>query len=490
MKLSEYNAPLAFQYNILEKASKKSGVLMEIGGVFQRADTKNANGRVYPRDLWMEVLQRPDVVERIENRRMVGTLGHPSSGQTDPEKVSHVVTKQELRSDGTVYGEAEILDTPTGRVAATMLNAGVGLGISSRGDGSIEKKGGTDEVQNDYRLETYDLVLKPSTPGAYPGMLGESTVEENEKLVADAIDGLVNSEGIPAEQRMGVLAESLKILSALEAENSGDRIKTLSTKIQEEIAAASPSKDPVVTITANESVQQPGFTPVTEENDMGQNQGSAPQLAPDTLAWHQGQVSYYVEQANAAKQQEIDGLKNTLINTQREHTETKKRLKAAESLIEDFTKKIRELEENAGQVVEDPELRRRYDAAVELLDEAIKRLPEIGQLRRRTDTLEQLLQSSIDRVQEDVFEQAVAEKLALIDESYHDAIRPVLEKCSTPEDVEEAFEAFKAVSGTVAPRMPTDPLPNRRLPEEKKPSTPTNKKNFTSLLAGRLRRAV
>lgn len=485
---------LPFSYNILESDSSKlpEGVLMKIGGVFQRADAKNANNRVYPKDLWLEVLQRPDIKERIEKRRMVGMLGHPSSGMTDPEKISHIVTGQELRSDGTVYGEAEVLDTPTGRITSTMFKAGVGLGISSRGDGSIEKKGDKNEVQNDYRLETYDFVLKPSTPGAYPGMLSESTVEENEKLVAEAIDGLVNSESIPDDQRMGVLTECLQILSVLEASNSGNQVKTLSTKITEELKVHHP--EVLLTIQANESVE-PEFNPQSKlEGTMpyGKNpsQGGSnpPQLSADTLAWHQQQVNNAVSGVVAAKEQEIIALKDTVIKAQREHTETKKRLKAAESLIEEFTVKIKELEESAPA---DTELKIRYDAAVELLDEALTRLPEIGNLTRRTDTLESLLQASIDSVREDKLSTAVEERMAQVDKKFHDTVRPVLENCQTPEQVAETFKALMAVSGSSAtPAHEAEPLPRSTPMNENQDPKPPVKSGYASLIGRRLSQAV
>ena len=485
MKLQELQP---FSYNILEsdRSKLREGVLMKIGGTFQRADTENANKRVYPKDLWMDVLQRQDVVERIENRRMLGMLGHPASGQTDPEKVSHVVTAQELRSDGVIYGEAEILDTPTGRIAETMFKAGIGWGISSRGDGSIEQKGGKNEVQNDYRLETYDLVLKPSTPGAYPGMLSESTVEENEKLVAEAIEGLVKSADIPEDQRVGVLTECLKILSVLEAENSGDRIKTISTRIQEEL-----TPKPVTTVRANESIPNPGFNPYNPaEDNMNMNQGSPqqPQMSSDTLAWHQAQVNNAVAQAMAVKESEIASLKDTVIKAQREHTETKKRLKAAESLIEDFTKKIQELEEADNPA--DENLQVRYDAAVELLDEALKRLPEIGELGRRCETLEGLLQASIDNVFETELNRSIGEHLAKIDPSFHDTVRPILENCQTPEQVGETFKALMAVSGSAPIQQPKEPLPNR-VNEDKTPQQPTRRSNnIVNLIGNRLSKAV
>lgn len=482
------------RYSIIEKDKKKlpEGVLLRIGGVFQRAEAENANKRVYPRQLWQEVLQRPDVVERIENRRMAGMLGHPASGETDPEKISHIVVKQELRSDNTIYGEADIVDTPQGRIAEALFRAGFGWGISSRGNGSIEKKGDKNEVQNDYGLETYDLVVKPSTLGAYPGMLAEGVdVASNEKMVAEVIDGLVNSSNIPDDQRVGVLIECLKILSVLEAENSGDRIKTLSAKIQEEL-----KPQPLITVQANESIQ-PGFNPNPPEDNMpqnGNNQGSPQQsqMSHDTLTWHQSQVNHAVGMAVAAKEQEISQLKDTVIKAQREHTETKRRLRAAESLIEGFTAKIQELE-TAGPA--DENLKKRYAAAVELLDEALKRLPEIGQLSTRTKTLEGLLQASIDSVNEGTLKRCVSEHLAKVDASYHDTIRPVLENCTTVEQVAETFKALVAVSRGVASQS-REPLPPRQPANESvqggtPPPQPAQRSGgVVSLLGRRLKSAV
>jgi len=330
-------------------------------------------------------------------------------------------------------------------------------------------------------------------------MLAESvSIKENEKLVAEAIEGLVNSDSIPADQRLGVLTECLKILSVLEAENSGDQIQTISTRITEEVKRSAP--EVLRRIQANESVD-PGFNPPqpSKEDTMTYpNPGTPPaqqqpQMNQDTLTWHQQQVNYHVGQAVAAKEQEISGLKDTVIKSQREHTETKKRLKAAESLIEDFTAKIKDLEEGGPA---DEVLKERYAAAVALLDEALKRLPEIKSLSTRNETLEGLLQSSFDHVIENRLDKSVKEHLDQIDPSYHDTVRPVLENCQTPEQVAEAFKAFAAVSkGAPAAPQSREPLPNgggsSRVDESTNPQRPAPAPtNLVSMLGSRLSRAV
>lgn len=490
---------LPFKPTMFEQDAKnlRPGVLSKIGGVFQRAEVKNANQRVYPKKLWQEILTNPDVKQRVEARRMVGMLGHPSSGQTDPEKISHVITKQELRNDNTVYGEAEILDTPMGRIADSLLRAGVGIGISSRGDGSVEKKGDYSEVKNDYALETYDLVLKPSTPGAYPEMIAEHTIEENEKLIAEAIDGLVKSEETPKDQRIPLLTECLKILNVLEAKNSGNLVTTLSSRIVEELKETAP--EVIVSIEANEEVD-PEFNtqqPCTFTEDiMSLNRGGAPAMTGDTLAWHQKQVEAAVRAAVGPYVQENQNLKNTLVQSQREAHTTRQKLAAAESLIEDFTDEVKRLKESGPS---DKKLQRRYEAAVELLDEALQRLPEVGTLGRRCKTLEGLVQAGFDHISEERLNRSVKEHLSQINPSFHGTVKPVLESCRTPEQVAKTFKALVAVSGVTEQTRKLDPLPEagnkpkHGAPKQKVEESHTSEKpksNWGSLVASRLNKAV
>lgn len=150
-----------------------------VSGIFQKADVRNVNGRLYKYALWEKILNRPDIKAAIKERRMLGELGHPDCVETTAVNVSHIVTKLELLPNGNVYGEAEILDTPSGRILKTLYEAGVKMGISSRGflpEGSNLYPEGKDMVvPDDYELVTFDFVIDPSTPGANP------TVKESVK---------------------------------------------------------------------------------------------------------------------------------------------------------------------------------------------------------------------------------------------------------------------------------------------------------------------
>ena len=156
---------------------KDHGV-MKVRGVFQRADEQNKNGRVYSGPLLMREMNK--LQDSIDNRRLVGELDHPSHDAVKLSQVSHLITKLEMKGKE-VIGEAEILDTPMGKVAQALIKGGVQVGISSRGMGTLsEGEDGRHYVNEDFRLITWDLVADPSTRGAYPGLSESSIALANE----------------------------------------------------------------------------------------------------------------------------------------------------------------------------------------------------------------------------------------------------------------------------------------------------------------------
>ena len=171
---------MIFQPKILEKSNDG---IMRISGVFQLADTKNANGRVYPRKVWEKVLSEGSpVVDKFKGRAMLGHLEHPKDGVTDLMHGAILTTNLSLTDKGQIIGEAEILDTPDGKIAQEYINKNIRIGISSRGSGSVGANG---MVAEDYKLETFDLVYNPSTPGANPART-ESTEDEPVTVVEES----------------------------------------------------------------------------------------------------------------------------------------------------------------------------------------------------------------------------------------------------------------------------------------------------------------
>lgn len=151
----------------LIEGSKGDGC-MRARGIFQKQDTRNINNRIYSSSLWEKVLNEDRVKDMLEARRMLGEVEHPTDSTTNLSRVSHIVTKL-YREGNDIIGEAEILNTPSGLIIQELLRRKVPVGISSRGRGSSVQKNGVEYVNpEDFVLETFDFVYKPSTPGAYP----------------------------------------------------------------------------------------------------------------------------------------------------------------------------------------------------------------------------------------------------------------------------------------------------------------------------------
>ena len=153
-------------YDDFEILTEGKGKDMKIKGVFMQAETKNRNGRVYPLDVLQKEVNRYNK-ELVETKRAFGELGHPEGPTVNLDRVSHMI--EELVPEGNnIIGKAKILDTPNGKIVKELLNAGAKLGVSSRGMGTLEKRGQTNYVKDDFFLATAgDIVADPSAPKAF-----------------------------------------------------------------------------------------------------------------------------------------------------------------------------------------------------------------------------------------------------------------------------------------------------------------------------------
>jgi hypothetical protein len=156
---------------------------MVVQGVLQRAGAKNQNGRVYPKNILMRECQRYER-EYIAQNRALGELDHPESSVVNLNNVSHNVLKIWWDGDD-LKGAVQILDTPSGNILKSLFKAGITLGISSRGLGSVKelRSEGIVEVQPDFELICWDFVSNPSTHGAFmsPKGLNESVKRTTNK---------------------------------------------------------------------------------------------------------------------------------------------------------------------------------------------------------------------------------------------------------------------------------------------------------------------
>ena len=140
-------------------------------GIMQRAESRNQNGRSYPRKLLQREATRY-MQEEIQESRAFGELDHPDSPVVNLKNASHTIEKLWWEGDD-LMGKVEILDTPSGRIVESILRAGKTLGISSRGLGSVKEQAGGVEVQEDFELVCFDFVSNPSTHGAFMRPMNE-----------------------------------------------------------------------------------------------------------------------------------------------------------------------------------------------------------------------------------------------------------------------------------------------------------------------------
>ena len=186
------------EFLVEQKNGKKS---MYIEGVFLQGNIKNRNGRMYP----METLRR-EVSRYNENHvqagRALGELGHPDGPTVNLDRVSHKIVS--LKENGSNFiGKAKILNTPMGKIASSLIEEGVKLGVSSRGIGSLKAtREGVNIVGDDFMLATAaDIVADPSAPDAFVngimegkewvwegGILREQLAEKTQKRINTLVD--------------------------------------------------------------------------------------------------------------------------------------------------------------------------------------------------------------------------------------------------------------------------------------------------------------
>ena len=172
--LVEYTVFEVSPQAINESLSKNDGRLI-VNGVLQRAESKNQNGRIYPKETLMREANKYSE-SFIAEKRALGELDHPDSSVVNLNNVSHNVLGMTWKGDDLI-GTVEVLGTPSGNILKELFKAGIRLGISSRGMGSVKEVfsegDGTLQVQPDFELIAFDFVSNPSTHGAFLSPVNE-----------------------------------------------------------------------------------------------------------------------------------------------------------------------------------------------------------------------------------------------------------------------------------------------------------------------------
>ena len=161
----------------INESMKENNGKLVVKGVLQRAEAKNQNGRIYPRETLVREAKKY-MKEFVNEKRAMGELDHPESSVVNLQNVSHNITEMHFEGDN-LLGTVEILTTPSGNILRELFKNGIKLGISSRGMGSVEtvtEDSGDQvvKVQPDFELIAFDFVSNPSTHGAFMYPMNES----------------------------------------------------------------------------------------------------------------------------------------------------------------------------------------------------------------------------------------------------------------------------------------------------------------------------
>ena len=186
--------PFEISRQKIDESIKENDGRLIVKGVLQRAESKNQNGRVYPREVLMKETTKY-LEEQVAERRALGELDHPESSVVNLNNASHNVIEMHWDGDD-LLGTVEVLSTPSGNILKELFKSGIKLGISSRGLGSVEpvneKNGedGTVEVQPDFELIAFDFVSNPSTHGAFMRPVNEGVEKQKPET---KIESIINS---------------------------------------------------------------------------------------------------------------------------------------------------------------------------------------------------------------------------------------------------------------------------------------------------------
>jgi len=184
--------PFEISRQKIDESIKENDGRLVVKGVLQRAESKNQNGRVYPREVLLKEVSKY-LSEQVKERRALGELDHPDSSVVNLNNASHNIIEMHWDGDD-LLGTVEVLSTPAGNILKELFKSGIKLGISSRGLGSVEPmregEGDTVEVQPDFELIAFDFVSNPSTHGAFMRPVNEGVEKQKPET---KIESIINS---------------------------------------------------------------------------------------------------------------------------------------------------------------------------------------------------------------------------------------------------------------------------------------------------------
>lgn len=441
---------------------KETGRL-RVRGRGQYEGIENANKRKYVKGTFAKQKAKKEIQERLQMRSMLGLPFHPKPNEkTELPDVSHIITDFETLPSGEVIVESEILNTPNGKILRTLFEDGVAVGISSRGNGTVNKS--TGEVQEDYALETWDFVASPSTYGAFPkplGSVGESQVREEKIVDSSAI--FANAKKFVSSATVSNLTEDKKralLISILEQEicllnlnnlNESDcnlvqqlqnNLTNMRKSIETSNTIISENKESRGLLNMNMQTQNANMT--VSEALLGQENGTLKaqvtaltEANEDLAKRYDASLRVIGEMKN--KYQQLDSVAEGLFNENQ----------VANELIENLVGKLNTLQE--GAVTEDVQnhFAEREEKALGLINAAVSRLKLaeswIDKLGKRCVVSEKLIESMMKKTRNSILEASIDETLANESEEVANKLRPILAESKNVQEVQDKYAMFQAL---------------------------------------------
>jgi len=200
---------------VIKETSEAGVKSYRLRGPFLESSVKNKNGRIYSKEILVREVN--DFVEnKINKKRSMGELDHPENPAINLERVSHIIESLEMK-DNVGHGVAKLIDTPMGRIAKTLVDEGVIVGMSTRGVGTLDGE----TVKEDYKLITVDIVADPSAPNCFvEGVLeNREFVINGDQIVEIAIQNLqrkVDKKYDPKSMSNNVLSYMMEFINEIQ----------------------------------------------------------------------------------------------------------------------------------------------------------------------------------------------------------------------------------------------------------------------------------
>lgn len=420
---------------VVERGYSMKGVLGYAEGIFSVCDVENKNHRIYESVLWEQQLTSERITEMVRGKLLLGEPDHPETRtQSVIREGSHTVV--EVHKDGRyVRGVVAIFDNPLGRIVWPMLEAGVKLGFSTRGDGDlIEERGGKTRVDpNTFEWHGVDFVLNPSFVEARPESISEDVKTRVRRAITEAVESRRVTENVNDESMHNtkVMEEIVKDVEQLLAKPPASVEEGA-----EDVVSANPTKGLEAALAQLESVHSEVFERDQQIATLcAEIEGLKGKIA--SLESKQSEATTAVSEANKKAAAERAQRLKVESDAKNERAQFKRMIAETQQAQQEFAGTHRDLQ------VEHAQVGAKYRRAVQVVEALRGKLNEAA---ARATAAEQKLKEQVSRVPQEVRAEALKTYKRIRTEGVEvpAKFRPLLERAQSEADVDTILESVRA----------------------------------------------